>query len=199
MFSGIVEESATVVSLNTEDLPYRLSVRSALDHTQTQLGDSIANDGVCLTVVGIEGDLLVFDVALETVRRTTLGQLKAGDPVHLERSLKVGDRISGHFVSGHVDATAELLKREKDGNYDKLTFSIPTNLSGMIAEKGSITIAGVSLTVGEVEANNFCVYLIPHTTEVTKFSKVEIGQSVNIEVDLIARYLKSLLDSRSHE
>ncbi len=193
MFSGIVEESAKVTKVNTATVPYKIVIESSLDHTETKIGDSIAIDGVCLTVVEKKGKELSFDIALETIRRSTIGDLKSGDVVHTERSLKVGDRISGHFVFGHVDVKSTLLSRKQDGNYDRLLFSLPEEVRGMVAEKGSISISGVSLTVGEVTAEDFAVYLIPHTSEVTKLSKLPVGGTVNIEIDQLARYVQSLL------
>ncbi len=196
MFSGIVEETATVILFELGSR--RLRIKSGLDHSATKLGDSILIDGVCLTVVnqklsGPPGAELTFDLAEETIRRSTLGQLVAGGQVNLERSLQIGERLHGHFVFGHVDAVGQLVNREKDGQNDRLTISYPPALAGLIAEKGSISISGVSLTVGEVTEKTFNVYIIPHTNSVTKISKIAIGEKLNLEADMLARYTRSIL------
>lgn len=192
MFSGIVEEAAKV--RRVIDGARKLVIASALDHSQTKLGDSIAIDGVCLTVVELTADGISFDLAEETLRRTTLGSLKNGALVNLERSLKIGDRLHGHFVFGHVDGVGELLSREADGANDKLTFSYPTALCGLLTEKGSVSVSGISLTLGEVTPEQFSVYIIPHTNSLTKLSTLKPGDKVNLEADMLARYTKSILE-----
>lgn len=193
MFSGIVEESAEVVSFDKAREPARLEVKSSLDHAETKLGDSIAISGVCLTVVKKEGQKLSFELAAETLRRSTLGELKAGDRVHLERSLKLGDRLHGHFVFGHVDTTIELVSRTNDGKCDRLEWRFPKEFRQYIASKGSVSISGTSLTVGEVTDNTFSVYIIPHTSEVTTLSQLPVGGRANFEVDMLARYVGNML------
>jgi len=190
MFSGIVEESAAVAHF--DKATRRLRLRSSLDHSLTKIGDSIAVDGVCLTVVEKCGNELCFDLAEETMRRTTLGILAAGQDVNLERSLKLGDRLHGHF-----DGVVQLLAREKDGVNDRLLFSYPAVLSGLIARKGSISVCGVSLTVGEVYADRFAVYIIPHTNQITKLAQLKINSCVNLEIDMLARYSRSILEARA--
>lgn len=197
MFAGIVEESAVVRSISSGEPPVRLEIESALDHSGTQLGDSICIDGVCLTVVknvrNGERTVLSFDVALETLRRSTLGSLTAGQRVNLERSLVSGARVHGHFVFGHVDGTGTLRRRERDGNCDRLVISFPKELRPYIAQKGSISLCGTSLTVGEVSDDSFAVYIVPHTNEVTTLSQLKVGQTVNLEVDMLARYVVNAL------
>lgn len=193
MFSGIIEEAAQVKSLTQSGAGYRLTIECKLPHTDTAIGDSIAVNGCCLTVVVKDGNSLVFDLATETMRRTTMGELKAGARVNVERSLRVGDRISGHFVTGHIDATSDLLERKKDGDNDRMLWSIAPPLKGLIAEKGSVTINGVSLTVGEVTDQHFAVYIIPHTLHITNLGAIAVGGSVNIEIDILARYVRSVL------
>lgn len=189
MFSGIVEEAGTVVSLNKENRPYRLVIKTSLDLRDTQVGSSIAVEGVCLTIVTKKKGEISFDLAPETVRRSTLGALTAGSKVNLERSLKLGDRIHGHFVFGHVDATTRLLSRVSEGQQaEKLTFKTPPDLRRYLACKGSISLAGVSLTLGPVNSSTFCVYLIPHTLSITTLSTLQPGDKVNVEVDMLARY-----------
>lgn len=195
MFAGIVEETGRVERLEVNATSGHLVVQADSTTSGCSIGDSIAVDGCCLTLVKAVGKLLSFDLALETLRRTTLGGLKAGHRVNLERSLKIGDRISGHFVSGHIDGCAPLIANTKDGDNFKLTFEIPQKASGMIAEKASVTLSGVSLTVGEVDGSTFNTYLIPHTWKVTKFCDLKVGDQVNLEVDILARYVKSSLQS----
>ena len=193
MFSGIVEEAGEVIELKKESSPYRLIIKTSLDITDTNLGDSICVQGVCLTVVAKivapPGGMLSFDVVPETLRRSTLGSLQVGDSVNLERSLKLGARLHGHFVFGHVDGTARLVSKLKEGKDSvKLTFRYPPELRKFLAKKGSIAISGVSLTLGEVGAESFSVYLVPHTLNVTTLSSLQIGGKVNVEIDMLARY-----------
>ncbi len=202
MFSGIVETTAQVISLERSREPYHLQIESSLDHQTTRLGDSICIDGVCLTVVSCvsQGSIwqLGFDLAAETLRRTGLGSLSSGSRVNIERSLAVGDRLHGHFVFGHVDGMARLVSRHNDGNCDRLEWQVPVELMPFIAEKGSVALSGVSLTVGEVSANTFYVYIIPHTSEITSLSGKQIGDQVNIEVDMLARYVQRQLSFSNH-
>lgn len=193
MFSGIVEECAEVIELKEAHPASRLVIRSGLDHEETCLGDSIAISGVCLTVVENKNGLLSFELASETLRRTTLGELARGSPVNLERSLRVNSRLHGHFVFGHVDSVISLLARERDGECDKLVWELPAPLRGFIAPKGSISISGVSLTVGEVLEDRFSVYIIPHTAHLTTLGTLKAGASANVEIDMLARYVHSLL------
>lgn len=193
MFSGIVEESASVVDFTMLDGLAKLTVQSELDHSRTKLGDSILINGVCLTVVKKEALELTFELALETLRRTTLGKLRKGDRVNLERSLALGDRLHGHFVFGHVDSVASLVSREPDGTCERLSFTMPKDFKNCVVTKGSISISGVSLTVGETSPDKFCVYIVPHTAEVTILSRLKPGDEVNIEVDMLARYVQASL------
>jgi riboflavin synthase len=142
---------------------------------------------------GVGCALLSFDAAPETLRKTTLGTLVAEDRVNLERSMRSGDRIHGHFVSGHVDARVALLDRSPDGNSIMLTWELPEALRPYVATKGSIALAGVSLTVGEVTEKTFGVYIIPHTADVTTLASKTVGQAVNVEIDMLARYVKTIL------
>jgi riboflavin synthase len=198
MFAGIVEESAVVRNFDRSREPHRLVVSSGLDHSETQLGDSIAIDGCCLTVVKKEKGELSFDVSAETVRRSTMSGLQVGSKVNLERSLSLGSRIHGHLVSGHVDAAVKLLSRTNDGNCDRYAFELPAALRPFIATKGSISVSGISLTVGEIDDSSFCVYIVPHTASVTTLTSLQPGARVNIEVDMLARYVVNALASRSN-
>lgn len=189
MFSGIVEESATTVSLQEVAGVMRLVVQSGLDHSLTREGDSICIDGVCLTVVERRNSELHFELAPETLRRSTLGRLVAGARVHLERSLQVGDRVHGHFVFGHVDGITHLRSRVADGECIRLEWELSKELRAYVAPKGSVSLSGTSLTVGEVTGDAFSVYIIPHTAEVTRLSTLSVGDAVNLEVDMLARYV----------
>jgi riboflavin synthase len=193
MFSGIVEETAKVVSLSRSSECCRLALRSGLDHRETRIGDSICVSGVCLTVVHKEGAQVVFDLSEETLRRSTLGRLNSGDLINVERSLVLGERIHGHLVFGHVDTLVTLLAREDEPGSIKMTWSLPPDWRRFLTPKGSVAIAGVSLTVGEVETDRFSVYLIPHTLEVTTLSNAQVGYSANLEVDMLARYVAAIL------
>ncbi len=192
MFSGIVEESASVLAFDKGRDPVRLVIRSNLDHSETKLGDSICISGVCLTVVQKHNADLSFDLAAETLRRSTLGTLKVGEKVNLERSLQLGARLHGHFVFGHVDATIELVSRTNDGKCDRLEWRFPAELRPYFASKGSVSVSGVSLTVGEVSAQTFSVYIIPHTSDITILSSLHVGAKANVEVDMLARYVYNM-------
>lgn len=197
MFTGIVEELATVTQLKRPAAGgARLELRSALNHSTTRLGDSIAIDGVCLTVVESRDGQLGFELADETLRRSTLGALEVGGCVHLERALRVGDRLGGYFVSGHVDTTVKLLEKSLLGADLKLVFERPQSYGRYLVEKGGVVLAGVALTLGEVSASTFSVYVIPHTREVTKLEQLSVGAAVNLEIDMVARYIAGLLEGQ---
>jgi len=193
MFAGIVEESARIVGLEDTAQGMRLSLVSRLDHSQTKIGDSVAVDGVCLTVTHIEKNRLCFNLSPETMRRTTLGRLRPGAHVNLERSLSLGGRIHGHLVYGHVDGVISLLAREQDGKGIKMVWSLPHAWQRHVVRKGSVAVSGVSLTVGEVLPGAFSVYLIPHTLRLTTFADMQPGALGNLEVDMLARYVASML------
>jgi riboflavin synthase len=194
MFAGIVEEAARVVNLERGQSACRLTVRSALDHSRTSIGDSISIGGVCLTVVSKEGDLLTFDLSQETQRRSTLIEAAPGDLVNLERSLVLGERVHGHLVFGHADTVVTLLAREPQGDGFKLSFSLPRQLRRFITPKGSVAVAGISLTVGEVQEDRFSVYIIPHTWSATTLVDMRPGAKANLEVDMLARYVAAQLE-----
>ncbi len=193
MFSGIIEGHAEVAALSASPAGARLSLRVPLNYSDTIIGESICVDGVCLTVVA-KGDLLLeFDLASETLRRTSLGDLVAGQKVNVERSLKLGDRICGHLVFGHVDGLATLCARECEGDTQKLSFSCAGALLNLLVPKGSISLAGVSLTIGEVWKEGFSVYLISHSASITTLGQLEVGAKVNLEIDMLARYVASFV------
>ncbi len=189
MFSGIVEESAKVLRVEGGSSLKTIAVESSLDHTGTKIGDSICVNGICLTVVRKDGKNVFFEISAESLRRSTLGDLRPGDRVNLERSLKLGDRIHGHLVFGHVDGVITLISRRRDGESERLEWRFPVEFKKFITSKGSISISGVSLTVGEVDGDKFSVYVIPHTLGVTTLASLPVGHKANLEVDMLARYV----------
>ncbi|MEO7066311.1 MAG: riboflavin synthase [Rhodanobacter sp.] len=194
MFTGIIQSVGRIVRLEPRGGDVRLHVDTlALDLSDAQLGDSIAVSGVCLTAVSLEPHGFSADVSNETLALTTLGKLKSGDPVNLEKALRLADRLGGHLVSGHVDGLGKVVSITPDGRSQRWTFEVPAALARYIAAKGSVCIDGTSLTVNEVVGQRFGVNLIPHTVEHTAFRARRVGAAVNIEVDVIARYVERLL------
>lgn len=194
MFTGIVEEIGTLTSLTPQpDGSARLLLTGPLAASDAGLGDSIAVDGVCLTVVELPGDgSFAVDAVPETLRRTALGEKSAGAPVNLERSLRADSRLGGHIVQGHVDGVGRLLSRRGEGRWEDLLFSLPAEIAPLVAEKGAVTVSGVSLTVTSAGADSFGVSLIPATLEATTLGTLREGDAVNLEVDVIARYVARL-------
>jgi len=193
MFTGIIQAIGTVVRVEPRGGDTRLVVdATGLDTADVAIGDSICVSGVCLTAVAIDAAAFAADVSTETLSCTTLGMLKSGNCVNLEKSLRLADRLGGHLVSGHVDGVGCVVAVEPDARSQRWTIEVPSGLSRYIAAKGSVCIDGVSLTVNEVAANRFGVNLIPHTIGATTFQYKRIGDPVNIEVDLIARYVERL-------
>ena len=197
MFTGIIMAIGKVETLQAKGGDVRLQIATNdLDLADVKLGDSIANNGVCLTVVEIDSGKLSFDVSRESLDRTSLGSLSTGSPVNLEKALAVGDRLGGHFVSGHVDGLGTVISKQESARSVQFRFKVPVGLERYIAEKGSICIDGTSLTVNNVADNWFEVNIIPHTMQETIMSNYKIGTKVNLEVDLIARYLERLLPNQ---
>ena len=202
MFTGIIQTVGRIARLEPRGASgaggsdIRLHVDTAgLDLSDVQLGDSIAVSGVCLTAVTLAASGFSADVSNETLSLTTLGKLKPGDPVNLEKALRLADRLGGHLVSGHVDGVGKVVSITPDGRSQRWSFEVPTVLARYIAAKGSVCIDGTSLTVNEVAAARFGVNLIPHTVEHTAFHARRVGDAVNIEVDVVARYVERLLSS----
>ncbi len=194
MFTGIIAAVGQLKSLESRGGDIRLHIDPAkLDLTDVKLGDSIAVNGVCLTVVEMASRSIQFDVSQETLQRTSLGQLKTGSEANLEKALAVGDRLGGHMVSGHVDGLGEVISKTASARSWQYKIKVPAALERYIAEKGSITIDGVSLTVNGVFDGGFDINIIPHTLEETIIQHYQTGTKVNLEVDLIARYLERLL------
>jgi riboflavin synthase len=201
MFTGIV--SALGVVKAVERLPglVRLTISSPYDPSGVEIGASVAHDGCCLTVVekttAPGGMKHVVEVAPESLALTTLGNLETGDKVNLERSLRLGDELGGHMVQGHVDGLGDVLSVKQDGEGWRLKIAPPAGIAHLIAPKGSIAVAGVSLTVNEVDAEGFGVLIIPHTWAVTTLSALKAGSKVNLEADMMARYAARLIEARS--
>ncbi len=192
MFTGLVEDKGVLVGRRPSGPAAVLQVRTALK--PLVLGESIAVDGACLTVARILPDGFEADVTGETLARTTLGALRTGAPVNLERSLTLSARLGGHLVSGHVDDVCTLTARVPEGPGLCLTFEFPPQLARFIAQKGSVAVNGVSLTVNVARGRTFDVMIIPHTAEVTSLAGLAVGAAVNLEVDLLARYVARLLE-----
>jgi riboflavin synthase len=193
MFTGIVEEQGKVLALEGSEGRTRLTIQAQGVAADVRVGESVAVDGVCLTVAEAHGAQLTADLSPETLKRTTLGNLSPGDLVNLERALRVGDSLGGHFVTGHVDGKGTILRREPLGDSALVWIGFPPSLAGYIAPKGSIAVDGVSLTVVEVTEEAFSVCLIPHTLAVTTLGRKGPQSPVNLEVDLLSRYLERLL------
>lgn len=194
MFTGIIKAKGTISAMQKRGGDVRLSVRSeGLPFSDYEIGESIAVNGVCLTAVALREDGFDTDVSVETLDVTGLGGLDIGSAVNLEPSLKLGDRLGGHLVSGHVDCTGTVVSRTADARSIRFAIEIPKDYARYVAKKGSVCVDGVSLTVNEVSGNTFEMNIIPHTAEVTLFGEYEPGSVVNIEVDLLARYLERLL------
>ena len=198
MFTGIVKAVGSISGKQDRNGDMRFVVDcGALDLASTHPGDSIAVNGVCLTAVEIDAGGFAADVSLETLHRTSLGELEVGSPVNLETALALGDPLGGHLVSGHVDGVGILLESEPEARSVRYRFEVDPELQHYIAVKGSVTVDGSSLTVNMVEGNRFDVNIVPHTQQNTVFGSYRPGSRVNIEVDIIARYLERLLEGRA--
>jgi riboflavin synthase len=196
MFTGLITDLGRVRRIDSSAGGARLAIETAYDMAAVEIGASIACSGACLTVVEKGPDWFAVDVSAESLARTTIGGWKAGDRVNLEQSLRLGDTLGGHLVSGHVDAVTAVLERRPDGDSQRFSFEIPQGLDKFIAPKGSVCLDGVSLTVNEVESGRFGVNIIPHTAEKTTFGALKPGDRVNLEVDLIARYVARLMPDK---
>ena len=196
MFTGIVCTKGSLQGIKDIGGDSRLVIEcSSMDLGSCSPGDSIAVSGVCLTMLEPGAHQFSADASRETLDLTTLGALREGSDVNLELALGLEDRLGGHMVSGHVDGTGQLVSRKPDARAERFEFELPANLSRYVAKKGSVCIDGVSLTVNEVNGNHFSVCLIPHTLEITTLGNLQPGDRVNIEVDLIARYLERRVTS----
>lgn len=194
MFTGIIEDVGLIEGLVPSGEDIRLSIKTdKLDMSDVSLGDSIANNGVCLTVVAMSKHGFSADVSHETIKRTGFASYQAGSKVNLEKALQANGRLGGHIVSGHVDGVGEVLSISPVGRYVEIWLKAPDELAKYLAEKGSITVDGVSLTVNQVNGAKFLLTLIPHSLQETIIGMYKVGTKVNLEVDVIARYLERLM------
>jgi riboflavin synthase len=193
MFTGIILAKGRIISLAQREGDLELGIDAAgLDVARIAIGDSVCVQGVCLTVTRIQDSVFFADVSRETLSKTTLGKLKVGSNVNLEPSLRAGDALGGHMVSGHVDAVGHLKRLDQDARSWRLEFELPVLLARFVAAKGSICLNGVSLTVNNVDGRRFDVNIIPHTHTVTTLGELRAGDEVNVEIDVVARYLDRL-------
>jgi riboflavin synthase len=198
MFTGLIEGQGAVQAI----LPEGEAIRVEIDAGESisaglSIGDSVSINGCCLTVVELSGTVAAFQAGTETLSKTNLGRLQPGDPVNLERSLPVDGRLGGHFVQGHVDGVGEVASINRDGEWVTMWFGIPVGLAKFLVPKGSVAVDGISLTVVNVESSRFSVALIPHTLEVTTLGVRNVGDPVNIETDILGKYVERLLQFRS--
>ena len=196
MFTGIVEELGEVVALDRDGDSARLTVRGPLVVSDAVHGASIAVNGVCLTVVDVKDDAFTVDVMKETLDRSSLTALAPGSPVNLERPVRPSDRLGGHIVQGHVDGVGRIVSREPGERWEVVTVGLPADLARYVVDKGSITVDGISLTVVEARADTFTVALIPTTLELTTLGRKAPGDAVNLEVDVVAKYVERLIGDR---
>ena len=196
MFTGLVQSLAKVTTIESDGPGVRLAIADQAIAAIAAVGDSIAVNGCCLTVVGIEQGVVSFQAGEETLSRTNLGTLSPDDRVNLESSLRVGDPLGGHYVTGHVDALGTVDEIHAQGDWSDYWFRVPASLTRQMASKGSVTVDGVSLTLVSVEAERFSVALIPHTLAVTTLGNRKVGDKVNIETDVLAKYVEKQLNSR---
>lgn len=198
MFTGLVQCMAEVVELIDERPGKRLVIREPGLAARVKIGDSLALNGCCLTVVAIDGDGLAFQAGEETLFRTNLGGLAAGVVVNIEEPLKAGEPLGGHFVTGHIDGIGTVIERRDDAEWSTIWFRAPQALMRQMASKGSIAVDGVSLTLVDVEHDRFSVALIPHTLANTTLGRLRTGDRVNLETDVLAKYVERLLSGASH-
>lgn len=195
MFTGLITDIGQVTAVERRG-DTRFAISCHFDLTQVDIGASIACNGVCLTVVEKRGTEFLVDVSAETRAKTTTGSWDVGTPVNLEQSLRLGDTLGGHLVYGHVDGVATVVAVRPDGDSLRWTFEAPAELARFIAPKGSVALNGVSLTVNEVDGNRFGINIIPHTQERTTFGRLRAGDKINLEVDMLARYVARLTEMK---
>jgi riboflavin synthase len=193
MFTGIVRELGRIVGADGDENGLALRVEAPVTAATTGIGDSISVDGVCLTAESVDDDGIRFHAVSETLGRTTLGGLALGDAVNVEPALRAGEPLGGHLVQGHVDAVGWVRAVELDGDGRRVTFEAPADVLRYCVEKGSITVSGVSLTIATLDAGTFAVALVPHTLSVTTLGALDVGAPVNLEVDVLAKYVERLV------
>ncbi len=193
MFTGIIEELGIVKGVRSQTGGMRLSISGRAVSEGMKIGDSIAVNGACLTVVELSNSIFSVDVSRETLDKTNIGKLRVGDKVNLERPMRLSDRLGGHLVAGHIDAVGVIRGIVKKGDTSIFTFEAPPELAQYLIYKGSVAVDGISLTVNEIQGNRFTVTIIPHTARITTLGFKKIGDSVNLEADLIGKYIKKFL------
>lgn len=195
MFTGLIQGKGTILRIDRRGVDARVTIQSSFDMGGLILGESIAVDGVCLTVTHFQGSVFTVDVSAETLMCTTLNHRQPGTRVNLERALRMGDRLGGHLVTGHIDGLGVLRERRQEGRSWRLYFTVPEELSRSIIPKGSIAVNGISLTVNGCTPGNFDVNIIPHTLAETTLGELAIGDAVNIETDLIGKYVEKMIQA----
>jgi riboflavin synthase len=197
VFTGIIRELGRVESLHGESAGIQLRVVAPVTASLTAAGDSVAVNGVCLTAVDVEGGVLAFDAVPETLRRSSLSRLAEGGSVNVEPAVRAGEPLGGHIVQGHVDGVGRVLRLEPEGEGASLTVEAPQDLLRYMVEKGSITVEGVSLTIAALAPDSFEIALVPHTLQATTLGSLAPGDEVNLEVDVLAKYVERLLGARN--
>jgi len=197
VFTGIIRELGRVESLNGESAGIRLRVVAPVTASLTAAGDSVSVNGVCLTAVDVEGGVLAFDAVPETLRRSSLSRLTEGGSVNVEPAVRAGEPLGGHLVQGHVDGIGRVLRLEPEGDGARLTVAVPQELLRYIVEKGSITVEGISLTIAALAPDSFEIALVPHTLQATTLGSLARDDEVNLEVDVLAKYVERLLGARN--
>ncbi|MDY0041026.1 MAG: riboflavin synthase [Desulforhabdus sp.] len=193
MFTGLIQGTGTLLKIDRQGVDAKMVIRANFALEDLALGESIAVDGACLTVAASQGSVFTADVSGETLNRTTLGRKPTGSRLNLERALRLGDRLGGHLVSGHVDGIGTLLDRVREGRSRRLFFQVSEELARYIVEKGSVAINGISLTVNGCEVDRFDVNIVPHTARETTIEELRKGEAVNIETDIIGKYVERML------
>ena len=196
MFTGIIEGFGTISSIRPAGQGKRLAVAAEFDLDQTKIGDSLCVSGACLTAVKIDGRHFEVDISPETLQMTTFSQAKVGQRVNIERALRLSDRIDGHLVSGHIDGVGKIRQRETLGNAIIVTIEIPESLARYMISKGSVAVDGISLTINTCDAGSFSVSIIPHTAKLTTIGYKNKGDSVNIETDMLGKYVERFMSAR---
>ncbi|HSQ85762.1 MAG TPA: riboflavin synthase [Desulfobacterales bacterium] len=199
MFTGIIEGLGTIREIRSEGKGKRMAVEADFSFEQTKIGDSICVSGACLTVVMIDGKRFTVDVSPETLSKTTFGNIKVGDRVNLERALRLSDRIDGHLVSGHIDGIGTVLLKQNIGNAITVSFKVPESISHYMIQKGSVSVDGISLTINNCSIDSFDVSIISHTAKLTTIGFKKAGDLVNIETDMIGKYVERFVGGKHHD
>jgi riboflavin synthase len=197
MFTGIIEDLGTVKRLDKTAEGASLVVESRACASEAKIGDSVSVNGSCLTVIDAKNDIMRFDISSETLKKSNLGELKAGERVNIESSLKAGSRLGGHFVTGHIDTTGRIISKEPEGGFVKIEIELPKPFMPYLAEKGSVAVDGISLTVNSLKEASFTMMLIPHTLSMTTLGQKKRASTVNIETDILAKYVQKLINRPS--